>query len=106
MITRSGKHIQISEKRYCAKCKEFELQVCYKVRYREHAEQVGTLLKMSYWICPTCLTETEEVKVQPLPTDKVRIINRMLRMQEEYAISSMTITSEPEKLVIEITVKE
>jgi len=55
---------------------------------------------------PQLLTETEDVNVQVLPTDKVRIINRLLRMQEDYAISSMTIASEPEKLVIEITVKE
>ena len=82
------------------------MQVCHKIRYRENQEQTGTLLKMSYWICPNCLTETEDVNVQVLPTDKVRIINRLLRMQEDYAISSMTIASEPEKLVIEITVKE
>jgi len=106
MITNSGKHIQISEKRYCAKCQEFELQVCHKVRYREQKEQPGSLLKMSYWICPSCLTETEEVKVQPIPSDKVRIINRLLRMQEDYSITSMSIASEPEKLVVEITVKD
>jgi predicted RNA-binding protein Jag len=106
MITNSGKHIQISEKRYCNKCQAFGVQVCHKVRYRENTERAGTLLKMSYWICPTCLTEAEDVKVQPLPSDKVRIINRLLRMQEDYAISSMSIASEPERLVIEITVKE
>jgi hypothetical protein len=50
--------------------------------------------------------ETEDVRVQPLPTDKVRIINRLLKMQEDYAIASMTIASQPEKLLIEITVKE
>jgi len=106
LITGNGKHIQISEKRYCAKCQEFELQVCHKVRYRENVDSPGTLLKMSYWICPSCLTETEEVKVQSLPSDKVRIISRLLGMQDDYAISSMSIASQPEKLVIEITVKE
>jgi len=106
MITNGGKHIQISEKRYCKKCEETELQVCHKVRYKENPEQAGTLLKVSHWICPSCLTETEETKVQPLPTDKVRIINRLLRLQEDYSITSMTIASQPEKLLIEITVKE
>ena len=106
MITNSGKHIQISAERYCEKCEETELQVCHKVRYKDNPEEPGTLLKKSYWICPTCLTETEEVKVQPLPTDKVRIINRLLRLQEDYSITSMTIASQPEKLLIEITVKE
>jgi hypothetical protein len=106
LITNSGKHIQISERRYCGKCQAIELQVCHKVRCRENTEQAGTLIKMSYWICPSCLTETEDVKVQPLPTDKVRIINRLLKMQEDYAIASMTIASQPERLLIEITVRE
>ena len=64
------------------------------------------LLKKSYWICPVCVTETEEVKSQPLPGDKVKIINRLLRMQGDYAIQSMSISSHAEKLVVEITVKD
>jgi len=106
MITNSGRHIQITEKRHCSKCNVLTDQVCHKVRYQENTEQPGTLLKKSYWVCPTCLTETEDVKVQPLPGDKVKIINRLLRMQEDYAIRSMNIASQPERLVIEITIKE
>jgi len=64
------------------------------------------LIKKSNWVCPTCLTDTEAVKVQPLPGDKVRIINRILKMQDDYAIQSMSISSQPEKLVVEITIKE
>jgi hypothetical protein len=48
----------------------------------------------------------EEVKVQPLPGDKVKIINRLLRMQGDYAIQSMNISSQPEKLIVEITIKD
>jgi rubredoxin len=106
MITNSGRHIQIIVKRYCPKCNVLGDQVCHKVRYQENTEQAGTLLKKSYWVCPTCHTEKEDVKVQPLPGDKVKIINRLLRMQEDYAIRSMNIASQPEKLVIEITIKE
>jgi hypothetical protein len=106
LITSSGKHIQISEKRHCLKCGGFTEQLCHKVRYQDNPKEPGTLIKKSYWVCPTCLTETEEVKTQPLPGDKVRIINRLLRMQEDYAIQSMNISSRPEKLVIEITVKD
>ena len=106
MITNSGRHIQITERRHCAKCADFTEQVCHKVRYQDNPEQAGTVLKKSYWICPTCLTETEEIKNQILPGDKVRIINRLLRMQEDYAIRSMDISSQPEKLIIEITLKD
>jgi hypothetical protein len=106
MITSSGRHIQISEKRYCPRCGVFTEQVCHKVRYQENPEESGSLIKNSYWVCPTCLTETEEVKNQLLPGDKVKIINRLLRMQEDYAIQSMAISSQPEKLVIEITIRD
>jgi hypothetical protein len=64
------------------------------------------LLKDSYWVCSVCITESEEVKVQLLPGDKVRIINRLLGMQDDYAIRSMKIASKPERLIVEILVDE
>jgi len=106
MITSSGRHIQITEKRFCRKCNTFTDQVCHKVRYQQDSEKSELLIKKSYWVCPLCVTESEEIKVQPLPGDKVKIINRILRMQDDYAIQAMNIFSQPEKLVIEITVKE
>lgn len=106
MITSSGRHIQITDKRHCNKCDVFTQQVCHKVRYQDNPDQTGTLIKRSYWVCPICLTETQEVKSQPLPGDKVKIINRLLRMQSDYAIQSMNISSHAEKLVVEITVKD
>ncbi|MGA8856097.1 MAG: hypothetical protein WB643_02905 [Candidatus Bathyarchaeia archaeon] len=106
MITNSGRHIQIVEKRFCSKCNVFADQICHRVRYQDNEAQAGTLIKKSNWVCPTCLTDTEDVKVQPLPGDKVRIINRILKMQDDYAIQSMSISSHPEKLVVEMTIKE
>jgi len=106
MITNSGRHIQIAGRRYCAKCQCVGDHVCHKIRYEDNPQQEGTMIKKSYWICSRCLTEVEEVKVQPLPSDKVRIISRVLKMQADYAISSMKIASLPEKLLIEITVEE
>jgi hypothetical protein len=106
VITNSGKQIQIAERRYCEKCKMVFDQICHKIRYEDNPEQEGTLLKKSYWICSTCVSETEELKVQPIPGDKIRIVNRLLRMQDDYAITSMKIASQPERLVVEITVKD
>ena len=106
MITRSGRHIQIVERRFCSKCNVFTDQICHKVRYQENEEQAGTLVKRSNWVCPTCLTDTEDMKIQTLPGDKVKIINRLLKMKEDYSIQSMNIASHPEKLVVEIIIKE
>jgi hypothetical protein len=106
MITGSGNHIQISEKRYCKKCKAIREQICHRVRYEENPEQEGTLLKKSCWISSNCITETEELKVQPIPGDKIRSMNRLPRMQDDYAITSMKIAEQPEKLVMEIAVED
>jgi len=106
MFTSGGRHVQIAGRRYCQTCRTITDQVCYKVRYRDNPEQTGTLLKDSYWICSVCVNESEEVKVQPLPGDKVRIINRLLGMQGDYAIRSMKIASKPERLIVEILVDE
>jgi hypothetical protein len=106
MFTNSGRHIQISGRRYCAICQTITEQVCHKVRYRDNPDQEGTLLKESYWVCSLCVTESEEHKVQSLPGDKVKIIHRLLRMQDDYAIRSMKIASRSERLTIEILVDE
>jgi hypothetical protein len=106
MFTNSGRHIQISGRRYCPTCQSITDQVCHKVRYQDNAGNEGTLLKKSYWICSVCITESEESKVQALPGDKVRIIDRLLRMQDDYAIRSMKIASRPESLIIEIRMDE
>ena len=106
MITNSGKHIQITEKRNCSTCSAITDQVCHKVRYQENPDHAGTLVKRCYWICQVCVSETEEVKIQQLPSDKVKIINRLLRMQGDYAIQSMIISSQAEKLVVEITIRD
>ena len=106
LITGSGKHIQINEKRHCVKCGIATDQVCHKIRYQDNPDEEGTLVKKSYWVCPACLTETEEARIQLLPSDKVRIIERLLRMQGDYAIRSMNISSRSEKLLVEMTVKD
>ena len=107
MFTSSGRHIQISGRRYCEACKSITDQVCHKVRYADCAtDPKGSLLKKSYWICSTCVNEYEEIKIQPIPGDKVRIIGRLLRMQEDYAIQSMRIASRPQTLIVEMTIAE
>ena len=106
MITNGGRHIQISESRHCTKRDVSTEQVCHKIRYQQNPEDERAFLKKSYWVCPVCLTETELVKSQPMPSDKVKIINRLLRMQGDYAIESMNIESQPQKLIIEISVKD
>jgi len=107
MFTNSGRHIQITGRRYCATCQTITDQVCHKVRYQDNSYgEEGTLLKKSYWICSACVTESEEVKVQQLPGDKVRIINRLLKMQDDYAIRSMKIASRSESLIVEIRVAD
>jgi hypothetical protein len=106
LFTNSGRHIQISGRRYCQTCQTITAQVCHKVGYRESPEQAGSLLKESFWICSLCVTESEELEIQSIPGDKVKIIGRLLRMQDDYAIRSMKIASRGERLIVEISVDE
>jgi len=106
LITNGGKHIQITEKRHCSNCSVFTDQVCHKVRYHDDPDRSGKIVKRSYWVCPTCLKETEETKAQVLPSDKVKIIGRLLRLQSDYAIQSMNIASHPGGLLVEITTRD
>jgi len=106
LITSSGRHIQIIRNRNCPKCGTLTEQICHKVRYQQNSVDNPVISKRSYWVCPLCQNEVEEVTDHRLPGDKARIINRLLAFQEDYAIQSMNIESHAEKLVVKITVKE
>jgi len=104
MYTKNGRHIQILQKRHCATCGVFTDQVCFSVRYASKEDDAGITVKRMLWACSVCTAETEEVREVPPVSDRTRIIQRVLRMQEDYPIQSMNIACEPEKLVIEMRI--
>lgn len=53
-----------------------------------------------------CETQTKEKREVPILPDKARIIERVLRMRDDYAIAAMMIMSLPERLVVEIEFSE
>ncbi len=104
MFTKNGRHIQILEKRHCATCGVFTDQVCFSVKYACKEDDAKITIKRMLWVCSVCTSETEEVREVPPMSDRTKIIQRVLRMHEDYSIESMNIACEPEKLVIEIRI--
>jgi len=104
LFTKNGRHIQILQKRHCQRCGLFTDQVCFSVKYARKEDDPRTTIKRMLWVCSVCTVETEDVKEVPPISDRTKIIQRVLRMQEDYPIESMNIACEPEKLVIEMRI--
>jgi hypothetical protein len=104
MFTKNGRHIQILQKRHCTTCGAFTDQVCFSVRYASKEDDATIMIKRMLWACSVCTAETEEVREVPPLNDRTKIIQRVLRMQEDYPIQSMNIECEPERLIIEMKI--
>lgn len=107
-FSRSGNHYRMRIKRQCKSCNQETWQMCVSVRYSQPTEPTvpASLRKRLEWICETCGNMEEEVKQVYEPTDKVRIINRLLRIPEDYDFIKMRIESLPDEIVLRIKVPD
>jgi len=104
VLRANGRYVQILEKRCCAKCGVYTNQVCFNIKYEAKNSDPSVLIKKTVWVCPTCNIQTEETKEVPSINDRAKIIQRILRLHEDYPIESMNITSDPKRLLVEIEI--
>jgi hypothetical protein len=74
------------------------------VRYGQWPESTvpASLKKEMQWICETCTNVEEEIKQIFEPTDKLRIINRPLRLPEDYDFITVQFSSLPNEVLVSI----
>jgi hypothetical protein len=94
-FTRSGKHYSMIVKRWCKKCLENTEQQLVGCKYSKTPEPrvPPAFVRTKTWFCTKCEETELEVKEVPEPTDKTRIFNRLLSIQNDYDILGMTIES-------------
>lgn len=80
------------------------MQMCAWVRYRGSDEPTAptSYLKTMQWICECCGKPEEEAKVVYEPTDKIRIINRLLRLGDDYDFIKVSLASRPNEILVRI----
>jgi hypothetical protein len=71
------------------------------VKYRASPEPTvpASYQKEYTWFCDQCENLEIETKTVYEPTDKAMIFNRLLRIQEDYDLVSMTVSSLPNEIV-------
>ena len=106
MHTSGGRYIQIEREMLCQTCRGMRVHVCFKIRYRAtEPAKAGVLLKIQEWVCSTCHTVQHMEQEIPLPSDKQKVIDRIMRLQPDYDIAHMRLTSAANKLTVEFVFK-
>jgi hypothetical protein len=78
--------------------------MCAWVKYRAPDDPTvpTSYVKMMQWICDSCGNAEEETKVVYEPTDKIRIINRLLRLGDDYDFIRVSLASRPNEILLRI----
>jgi hypothetical protein len=78
--------------------------MCVSVRYSQPSEPTvpASHLKRMEWICEICGNMEEERKIVYEPTDKIRIISRLLRLGDDYDFVNVNLSSQPNEIVVRI----
>ena len=91
-------------RRLCKTCLRETWQMCVSVRYSEPPEPTvpSSLIKRMEWICDDCTNLEEEFKQVYEPTDKLRIINRLLKLPDDYDFIRVQLSSLPNEVLVSI----
>ena len=93
----------IRAKRLCSHCHEVTDQsaVSYRVDPSK-SDRPSVSVKHVMWLCDWCGNLNEEVKESVEPTDKTKLVKKLLSLPEEYDVLGLTLSSEPNVISIEI----
>jgi len=98
----STSRYNIRDKRLCPQCHEVTDQTATTFRYDtpEAAKVPQVLMKRIGWVCDCCGNYEEEIKETPVPTDKAKIMKRLLSIQDDYDVLGFTLSSESDGVSI------
>ena len=98
----STSRYNIRKKRLCPQCHETTDQTATTFRYDppDVAKAPQILIKRIGWVCEWCGNYEEEVKETPAPTDKAKIMKRLLSITDDYDVLGFTLSSESDGVSI------
>ena len=103
-FTRNGNHYALRAKRLCTRCHQITDQTAISCRYSvpEVPKVPAVHVKRIEWICEWCDNYEEEIKEVSEPTDKTKIVKRLLSIQDDYELLGFTLSSESNVISIRI----
>ena len=102
VTSRNGKVLQVVGTRLCQRCRSLTKHTSFSVRYNAAPSDSNRILKTFRWVCSRCGEEAEVTSDVLVPSDRARFIARILRMQDDYDIRSMSILADCGQLRIQI----
>jgi hypothetical protein len=85
-----------------SRCRSLTKHMSFSVRYNAAPSDSNRILKTFRWVCSRCGEEAEVTSDVLVPSDRARFIARILRMQDDYDIRSMSILADCGQLRIQI----
>jgi len=107
-LTTNGNHYTLRTKRPCTQCHQVTDQTAISCSYSdpEVPKAPPVLVKRLRWVCDWCDNIDDEIKEVLQPTDKTRLVNRLLSLPEEYDVLGCIVSSEPNVISVRIRLPE
>jgi hypothetical protein len=101
---RNGQHYAMRANRMCRECKMETPQLCIWIRYRatDPPTVPTSYERHQNWACETCGFNEEEIKTVQEPTDKIRIINRLLGLGDDYDFIKVDLSSRANDIILRV----
>lgn len=97
----------IRGERWCRSCNARTQQLSLGYRYSTKENTTPNILVRNVtWLCQHCDHEETESKEVTLPSDRIKLIARFLRLKDDYDILGMQIQSTPDELVLRLKLPE
>jgi hypothetical protein len=99
---------QIRAKRLCAECHEITDQVSISCSYDSPKTPSipPTLVKRIKWLCEWCGSFEEELKETIVPTERTKLVKRLLSLQDDYEVLGFSLSAEPDVISIKLRVPD
>lgn len=105
-VTPSGRKISIKAIRFCRKCGRSTHQVCHGIRYTKEKPESEVYRKECFWVCTVCLERTEESRELPEKTERLMLMERLIRLTEDYEFKNASIQSLGSKIIFTVQFPE
>jgi len=96
----------IRARRLCTQCQAMTDQISIGCSYDspKAASVPPTLVKRIKWVCDWCGNCDEEIKETSVPTEKTKLLKRLLSLQEDYELLGFALSVEPDVISIKLRV--
>jgi|SRR5208337_422298 len=94
----------IRTERWCRACNSRTPQISVGCRYStpEKLKVPSVLIRNVTWVCQWCDQEEAESKEIAVPSDRAKIIRRLLSLSDDYDVLGLELEAKPDEIVVHV----